>query len=319
MIQPKFSWPLTQADIQSILATSSIRKRRFLGNDNPFNQESVELFLDLPGGVQLHGYYTKSSGPDLAILLHGWEGSAQSSYILATANQLYKKGVSVFRLQFRDHGDTHHLNEEIFHSCRIQEVVDAVAKINKLYQPRNLFLAGFSLGGNFALRVALHSEKADIPLKHVVAVSPAIDPKKSLAAIESALPIYRWYFLKKWKNSLLIKSTHFPDKYSFGKNLKNRSLLDLTKVLVENYTDFNLVDDYFDGYSVAGDRLKSLSVSTHIITAEDDPVIPVDDFYKLELPDNVKLTITPHGGHCGFISNLSLRGWVEEQISREFT
>ena len=32
----------------------------------------------------------------------------------------------VARLNLRDHGDSHHLNDEIFHSCRIAEVVGAV-------------------------------------------------------------------------------------------------------------------------------------------------------------------------------------------------
>ena len=36
------------------------------------------------------------------------------------------RGYDVVRLNLRDHGDSHHLNPEIFHSCRIAEVVGAV-------------------------------------------------------------------------------------------------------------------------------------------------------------------------------------------------
>ena len=60
------------------------------------------------------------------MLLHGWEGSSDSLYLLSLAQPLFEAGYDVARLNLRDHGDSHHLNEEIFHSCRIAEVVGAV-------------------------------------------------------------------------------------------------------------------------------------------------------------------------------------------------
>ncbi|MGV6851845.1 MAG: YheT family hydrolase [bacterium] len=319
MIRPHYSWYMKQADIQSVLASSRFRKNKFSRPDNPLMKTSQAVILDLPDNIQLQGFYSPNSGNNLAVLLHGWEGSAQSSYILATASTLYAQGMSVFRLQLRDHGETHHLNEDIFHSCRIQEVVDALENIAEKYQAEEIYLAGFSLGGNFALRVALNTDIQKVPLQHVVAVSPVIDARTSLRSIESALPFYRWYFLRKWQKSLLLKAKHFPQRYNFNNELQHSSLMELTRILVENYTEYDCVDDYFDGYSIAGKRLKNIPVSTHIITSSDDPVIPVEDFYQLELPEKVKLTVLPHGGHCGFIENLSLKGWIEEQISREFT
>ena len=62
----------------------------------------------------------------------------------------------MFRLNFRDHGDTHHLNRDLFHSCRIDEVVGAVRAVRRAFATDPVAVAGFSLGGNFALRVALH-------------------------------------------------------------------------------------------------------------------------------------------------------------------
>jgi pimeloyl-ACP methyl ester carboxylesterase len=100
----------------------------------------------------------------LVVLLHGWEGSARSNYILDTGGELLSRGFDVFRLNFRDHGDTHHLNPELFSSNRIEEVVEAVALVQQQYAPRRLAVAGFSLGGNFALRVALRAPAAGIRL-----------------------------------------------------------------------------------------------------------------------------------------------------------
>ena len=64
-----------------------------------------------------------------SLLLHGWEGSSESSYMRHTAAHLLADGFDVFRLNFRDHGDTHHLNEGLFHSCRLEEVVQAAAGV----------------------------------------------------------------------------------------------------------------------------------------------------------------------------------------------
>ena len=62
------------------------------------------------------------------MLFHGWEGSVDSTYVLQTGSRLLADGWDVFRLNFRDHGDSHRLNEALFHSCRIDEVVHALAR-----------------------------------------------------------------------------------------------------------------------------------------------------------------------------------------------
>ena len=88
--------------------------------------------LDCGEGVRLsalHANQEASNGPAaarLVVLLHGWEGSANSLYVLSLGQYLFDRGYDVLRLNLRDHGDSHHLNEGIFHSCRIAEVVGAV-------------------------------------------------------------------------------------------------------------------------------------------------------------------------------------------------
>ena len=93
------------------------------------------------------------------VLLHGWEGSAESLYVLSLAQQLYRRGFEVVRLNLRDHGETHHLNRELFHSCRLPEVVGAVRSAAAALPRPALQLVGFSLGGNFMLRVAAQAAR----------------------------------------------------------------------------------------------------------------------------------------------------------------
>jgi predicted alpha/beta-fold hydrolase len=218
----------------------------------------------------------------------------------------------VFRLNFRDHGETHHLNAELFHSCRIDEVVGAVAAIAQLFPERPLLIGGYSLGGNFALRVALRARSAGIPLSWVFAVCPPVSPQAALASIESAPLFYEYYFMRKWRGSLKRKQSLFPQVDLFTREELRSSMRELTRRMVERHTDFGTLENYFDGYALTGNRLAALDVPATILTAEDDPIIPVADFRELELAPTSELVIVPHGGHCGFIRDASLRSWAED-------
>lgn len=309
---------LRNAHVQSVLSSSFLRRVAFRRNDAVLESGADECVLDCGNGVRLQGFHsaqrTLPEARALVVLLHGWEGSAQSNYILHTGARLLDEGCDVFRLNFRDHGQTHHLNRELFHSCRINEVVDAVAEIAQRFQARPLVVGGFSLGGNFALRVALRAPAANIPLAWTFAVCPVISPRAGLRAIEDAPWFYEFYFMRKWRDSLRRKQAQFPEHELFAREELRGGLRDLTRNLVERHTQFGTLENYLDGYSVAGDKLAALAVPANILTAEDDPVIPVADFRTLKLAPATELTIVAHGGHCGFIRDFSLRSWAEDFI-----
>jgi predicted alpha/beta-fold hydrolase len=99
---------------------------------------TTEHVVDGGPGVRLQGLHSVVPGVEprgLALLLHGWEGSAESSYMRQTAARLLERGFATFRLNFRDHGDSHHLNEAIFHSNRIEEVVFAARDVARRFWP----------------------------------------------------------------------------------------------------------------------------------------------------------------------------------------
>jgi predicted alpha/beta-fold hydrolase len=138
--------------VQSVLASSGLR--RWLGGRRraAIERAATEHLLDCGEGVRLQGFHNRQQVREeargLIVLLHGWEGSARSAYLLNTGARMLEEGFDVFRLNFRDHGDTHHLNPELFHSGRLDEVVGAVHAIQQQFAPVALALAGFSLGGN---------------------------------------------------------------------------------------------------------------------------------------------------------------------------
>jgi predicted alpha/beta-fold hydrolase len=302
--------------VQSVLSSSPMRRRRGARALLRLGTRTEEIVLDAGDGVRLQGFHsTLPREPrGLVLLLHGWEGSSESGYMLNTAASLLEAGFDVFRLNFRDHGDTHHLNEDLFHSCRLSEVLNAARAVAELIPVRPFMAAGYSLGGNFALRIALHASLADIPLAHAAAVCPVLDPDAGLIALEHGFPLYHWYFMRKWRDSLRRKRALFPGRHDFDDTILRQGMRDLTTWMVERYTNLGLLEKYLDGYALSGNRLAGLKVPVSILTAEDDPVIPVEDFRRLELPPHSRLEIAPFGGHCGFLEGINLQGFAEKWV-----
>src|SRR5947207_2812916 len=172
-----------------MLASTAWRRGRILRGAASLLAAQRELLLDCGAGVRLQCFLSSpahGNGPAV-VLLHGWEGSADSLYVLSLAQLLFAQRFAVARLNLRDHGDTHHLNRELFHSCRLPEVIGAVRALQQHLQGTGLRLVGFSLGGNFMLRVAAQAREAGLDLARVIAVSPVLDPAQTLTALERGL------------------------------------------------------------------------------------------------------------------------------------
>jgi hypothetical protein len=309
---------LRNPHLQSALSSMPMRRAGGLRALERCGARTEEHIVDGGDGVRLFGLHSRVEGRDargLVLLLHGWEGSVDSSYMRHTAAHLLTRGFDVFRLNFRDHGETHHLNEGIFHSCRLSEVVHAARWIADRFPSPAFLGAGYSLGGNFMLRLALAAPEAGIPLRHGAAVCPAVDPAAVMTALETGPAFYHWYFMKKWRGSLRKKRALFPSQHAFDDHVLAQDMRGLTRWLVESYTSLGGVEDYFDGYAVAGGRLANLQVPVSVLAAADDPIIPVDTLKALQLPSHSTLEIAEHGGHCGFIEGPDLRGFAERWVA----
>ena len=303
--------------VQSVLASYGPGRKP----GHPMNERAEEMILTVADGVRLLGYHSPRNGPGgrgLVLLLHGWEGSSDSAYIQSTGRYLYDRGFDLFRLNFRDHGDSHHLNKGFFWVTLIDEVFQAVKQIAALNSGGPFFLVGFSMGGNFALRTARLCVADPIEnLGHIVGVSPLLEPAGATAAIDGSGLIKR-RFLKKWRRSLAKKQALFPEKYEFEDILTLDSIMEMTEALIARYGQYENARDYFRRYTVTDDYLMNINIPTTIITSKDDPIIPVKDFYNLRINDSTRLIIHSYGGHNGFVENLAGGRWYEGRLSEIF-
>jgi uncharacterized protein len=305
-------WPWANRHLQSILP-SIMPRGRIMARSAPLRAASREILLDCGDGVRLQGFHSvpPQANGRLAVLLHGWEGSADSYYILSLGQALFEAGVQVVRLNLRDHGDTHHLNRGIFHSCRLEEVCGAVAAIGAQFPDQALWLVGFSLGGNFMLRVASSQDPRLGPLAGVVAVSPVLHPDSAMLAMERGWQVYQRYFVHKWSRSLRRKQSAWPGDLHLDDIFRFGDLRRMTAALVARHTAFPGMQEYLDGYAITGDRLRTLAAPATILSAEDDPIIPVSDLARLARHPLLRVVRQRHGGHMGFFTSPLAPSWID--------
>lgn len=291
---------------------------------------SQEWLLDCGDGVRLQGFLSLTGGNGgarkmtvdpaesrIALILHGWEGSAESCYVVSLGAELLANGFDVLRLNLRDHGDSHQLNREIFHSCRLAEVVGATRAVAERFPKSQIFLAGFSLGGNFVLRVSADAG-APAAIVGAVAISPVLDPAATLEALERGWSLYRRHFVRRWSRSLRRKRRAWPDLPDFESLLRTRDLRSMTEGLVRQFTDFASLESYLDGYAITGPRLATLRFPAAILLAEDDPMIPAADLVRLARSPLLNVLRTRHGGHCGFTEQLNGPSFADRFVATQF-
>ena len=310
---------LRSPHVQSIIASMKLRRWVLQTRPTPMRRVAESRVLTTSDGTRLEAWISRhdagSSGT--LLLFPGWEGHQDSIYMLTIGTRLFDAGWDVVRLNFRDHGETHHLNEGLFHSCLLDEMIEGVKASAELAPVRPLVVGGCSLGGNFALRVGMRREVDRIPVDSVFGIGPVIDAHSTLAAMENTLPVYQRYFIRKWLASLSHKGELFPERYDMAPALQMQSVREITDWLVrQGHIQMPSLDDYLRGYSLNDGSLRSLEIPALMLVARDDPIIPFDDFRDLELGPQTVVEVADHGGHCGFVDRWTLRSWLERRLEQ---
>lgn len=244
----------------------------------------------------------------LIMMIPGWLGNSRSSYVLSGARSLFDAGYSIARINLRDHGDTAHLNPGLFNSALIDEVVALVTQLSTRHGDSGAGLMGFSLGGNFALRVA-----RAISTLPVLAICPAIEPADTMNTIDRNV-IYQRYFVAKWRNNWQSKQDAFPQLYDFSEAMRLNTVSALTDYFIRYHSGFQSAAAYFAAYDLSGNALDG--VHAQILAAADDPIIPASQYSGL--PQSINLELTPRGGHGAYLESWGLDSWADRYAINHF-
>ena len=305
---------LTNPHVQTILSSVG-RKVRVPKPIKAFLDASTEQIIEVAGVRLVVHRNTQRDDPEapLIMIIPGWLGNSRSSYVVSAALQLWRQGFNVARINLRDHGDTAHLNSGLFHSALIEEVIALAQHLmadgrSAPDHRRPCGLIGYSLGGNFALRLA-----RAIPELTTLAICPAIDPYATMRQIESSI-IYRNYFIIKWRKLFREKQRHFPTLYDFGPAMKLSSVASLTDYFIKYHSEFDDTESYCAAYDLSGSAMAG--VNAHIVAAADDPIIPAH-FYE-RLPETITVDLIDRGGHGAFLENWQLDSWIDRYSCQFF-
>lgn len=253
------------------------------------------------------------------VIIHGLEGSSESQYVIGTANKAWSAGMNVVRMNVRNCGGSEALSPTLYHSGLSHDVGMVVRELISADKLPRIALAGFSMGGNMALKLAGEwGSEAPRELRALAVVCPGID----LAATADALHlwrnrIYEWNFLHYLKRSVRRKARLFPERYDLARLRGVRSVRQFDDAVTAPAWRFANADDYYARAS-ASPFVEHIAVPTLMIHAQDDPFVCITPATRARLVANrnVRLLETEHGGHCAFLAEPeSYDGrWAERQI-----
>jgi uncharacterized protein len=238
------------------------------------------------------------------VLLHGLEGSSTVHYMRGMAHKAWTAGWNVVRLNQRNCGGTEAISRGLYHSGLTHDPLFVMRELVDGDGLPAIAFAGYSLGGNVALKLAGDlGDQAPPQLTAVCAVSPTMDLSVCVDALERRgnYP-YQWNFVRNLKARMRRKATLFPQDFSVEPLGRIWTVRQFDETYTAPYYGFADATDYYHRASAmrAIDRIR---VPTFILTAENDPFVPPDPFRSAAVTGNPFITtvVTREGGHCAFV------------------
>jgi predicted alpha/beta-fold hydrolase len=263
--------------------------------------------VELPDGdIAVVDWLTTAQQPDsltpTLIVLHGLEGSAESSYarmlLQAAANRNWRAAV----LHFRDCGDYRNRLPRRYHAGETNDIRFFVERLRTGGHDGPMMAAGYSLGGNVLLKY-LGEDGVSTPLDAAAAVSVPLNLHNSADALTHGFSkIYQHYLLRRMKSAVRRKFDRYTAAFDWHRAMNAKTFADFDDAVTAPLHGFSGKDEYYDRCSSTG-YLQRIQRPTLIINSLDDPFMTPDIIpFEEQLSDCVTLEVSEHGGHVGFIS-----------------
>ena len=253
------------------------------------------------------------------VVVHGLEGSSGSRYVLGTAEKAWVAGFNVLRMNQRNCGGTERLSPTLYNSGLSGDFRAVVKELAARDLLPEIFLSGFSMGGNLTLKATGELAEEEIAaFRGAAVVCPALDLAACADAIhERQNIVYERYFVGNLKKRYRRKVEIFPNIFPLNGLNRVGSIREFDDVITAPLCGYGNAVNYYDRAS-AMHVLEKIRVPTLVITAEDDPMVPHKSVRRPALLANPHITLVApeHGGHCAFVSRNGgdERFWAECRI-----
>ncbi|WP_186756907.1 YheT family hydrolase [Echinicola salinicaeni] len=280
----------------------------------PFERQRITTddgdFLDLD--------LLKNGANKIVIITHGLEGDSRRPYMSGMAKHFFQHGYDVLTWNFR--GCSGELNNKPFfyHSGATYDLDEVIKYIEKDYQ--EIFLIGFSLGGNLTLKYLGEPIERLNKIKKAVAISVPLHLKSSCIKISTGENIiYSNRFLRTLKQKVRLKSQVFPESIDIS-NLDNiKTLHEFDDKYTGPMHGFNDANHYYDKCSSLY-FLEGIQIPTLILNAQNDPFLSTKCF-PFELGhslEQIYMEFPEVGGHVGFSPRKRKEIYWSEKRAFEF-
>jgi predicted alpha/beta-fold hydrolase len=309
----KPAWWLFSAHAQTLFPTLARRLKSPVDHQERFELADGD-FVDLAWAVN-----GLSEQAPLVVLLHGLGGDAKSKYVLGLMHAMNRAGWRAVLMHFR--GASHEPNRlpRAYHSGDTADL-DALINVLVAREPHTKkAVVGISLGGNVLLKW-LGEKGSESLVDAAVAISVPFQLSMVADKINRGFSrVYQSYLLRRLRKVFARKSEKHADS------------LAMSLVEIKAWRCFWTFDEHVTAplhgfphvhayYREASSRpyLCKIKTPTLIIHALDDPFMTPDAIPKAEeLSDEVRLELSPKGGHVGFIGGQvpgQPKYWLDQRV-----
>lgn len=260
----------------------------------------------------------KQQSAKLLIISHGLEGNSERAYILGMAKTFFENKFDVLAWNFRGCGEK--MNDQVifYHSGATYDLDEIVQHAAKDYD--EIYLVGFSLGGNLTLKYLGEKKNTFPKIKKSVTISVPLHLGSSSEKISSKENIlYSKRFLKTLKEKVIRKSEAHPGKIPLDALNNIKTLADFDDYFTGPLHGFADAQEYYQVNSSIF-FLEHIEVPTLILNALNDPFLS-ENCYPKELANqlpSVFFEYPKYGGHVGFSGANSDQPFYSEKRAIEF-
>lgn len=269
-------------------------------NDLVQQRERINLpdddFLDLDWS------YSSQKSDKLIIILHGLEGNGQRPYMTGTAKLFNTNGFDAVCVNFRGCSGEDNVKYRSYHSGATDDLEAVINHIINTKTYNEIYIKGFSLGGNLALKYLGERDTIPHQIKAGIAVSV---PCNLYGSCNELHKLNNRAYHNNFKNYLVkrlkIKQSQHSDKLTIKDVNSIKTLKDFDDVYTSKAHGFKDAIDYYTQSSCL-QFLPHIKIPTLIINALNDSFLSAECYPVKDAKTNpyLFLEMPKHGGHVGF-------------------
>ncbi len=280
-------------------------------------------FLDLDFAT-VDGAPAAGDDAPLCVIIHGLEGSAQSSYVLETCRALAEHGMRGVAMNFRSCSGEPNRTARFYHAGETGDLGFLLDLLAARYPHATLLGTGFSLGANVLLKYLGEQGEAS-RIRAAAAVSVPFDLGRGADKLAASFMgrLYTRHFVRRLVGKYRVKRAAGirveGAELDERRLLRSRSFRDFDDVVTARLHGFAGADDYYTRSSSA-QFLHAIRVPTLLVHALDDPFVDERAIPHPAIDANPALhtAFVSHGGHVGFIAGTPRKPWfwAEREAAR---